>query len=278
MVLLGILLVPSNKKKPFHELAVLNISSFLLATIGGFSSVIATLAFQFIGHSSSFVQARAYNRISVFMAFFSFLCIGLIITRYIPVRGKKGWVISCAASLVILGFGLYDQIPPRFIKLFQQSNPLKESYASDKAFVNDIEHQLQKKAKIFQLPFVVHHHEWPEGLHYTELLKPYLHSKNLQWTYGGGFGSRQIQWYRFVSSLSPQKMLRQLAMTGFSGIYIDRNGFEDSGANLEKSLTELTGIKPFVSMDERYAFFNITRYVRKLLNDTETKPAINLLE
>jgi phosphoglycerol transferase len=100
----------------------------------------------------------------------------------------------------------------------------------------------------------------------------------LQWTYGGGFGSRQIQWYRFVSSLSPQKMLRQLAMTGFSGIYIDRNGFEDSGANLEKNLTELTGIKPFVSMDERYAFFNITRYVRKLLNDTETKPGINLLE
>jgi phosphoglycerol transferase len=94
----------------------------------------------------------------------------------------------------------------------------------------------------------------------------------LQWTYGGGFGSRQIQWYRFVSSLSPQKMLRQLAMTGFSGIYIDRKGFEDNGVNLEKGLTELTGIKPIVSMDERYAFFNITRYVSKLLNDAETKP------
>ena len=73
-------------------------------------------------------------------------------------------------------------------------------------------------------------------------------------------------------------MLRQLAMTGFSGIFIDRKGFEDKGANLEKSLTELTGIKPFVSMDERYAFFNITSYVRKLLKDTETKSAINLLE
>ena len=71
-------------------------------------------------------------------------------------------------------------------------------------------------------------------------------------------------------------MLHQLAMTGFSGIYIDRKGFEDSGVNLEKNLTELTGIKPFVSRDDRYAFFNITTYVRRLLNETE--PTINLLE
>ena len=279
IALLGILLVPGIKKKPFHELAVLNITSFLLATIGGFSSVISILALGLQGSSSPFVQARSYNRISIFIAFFSFLCIGLIITKYLPVRGKKGWVISCAASLVILGFGLYDQIPPAFITQFQQSNLLKESYASDKAFINDIEHQIQKNAKVFQLPFVVHHHEWPKELsYYTESLKPYLHSKNLKWTYGGDKGSKQVQWYRTVSSLSPQKMLHQLAMTGFSGIYIDRTGFEDNGANLEKSLTELTGIKPFVSMGERYAFFNLTRYVRKLLNDTETKPAINLLE
>jgi hypothetical protein len=73
-------------------------------------------------------------------------------------------------------------------------------------------------------------------------------------------------------------MLHQLAMTGFFGIYIDRTGFEDKGANLENSLTELTGIEPFVSRDKRYAFFNITTYVRKLLNEAETKPAINLLE
>jgi phosphoglycerol transferase len=165
IALLGILLAPGIKKKPFHELAVLNISSFLLATIGGFSSVVSILAFRLQGSSSPFVHARSYNRISVFIAFFSFLCIGLIITRYIAVRGKKGWVISCAASLVILGFGLYDQIPPRFVTMFRQSNHLKESYASDKAFVTEIEHQLQKKAKIFQLPFVVHHHEWPKGNH-----------------------------------------------------------------------------------------------------------------
>jgi hypothetical protein len=63
---------------------------------------------------------------------------------------------------------------------------------------NDIEHQFQKNAKIFQLPFVVNHWEWPKELsYYTESLKPYLHSKNLQWTYGVGllntsvFSSRQ---------------------------------------------------------------------------------------
>ncbi|MBT8364956.1 MAG: hypothetical protein KJP23_09635 [Deltaproteobacteria bacterium] len=278
IVLLGILLVPGIKKKPFHELAVLNITSFLLATIGGFSSVISILAIGFLGSSFPLAQARAYNRISVFIAFFSLLCIGLIITKYIPVPKKKARFISCAISLVILGVGLYDQISPGYIKRFQQSNLLKESYASDKAFINDIEHQIQKNAKIFQLPFVVHHYEWPKELdYYTELLKPYLYSKNLQWTYGGDKGSKQVQWYRTVSSLCPQKMLHQLAMTGFSGIYIDRTGFEDNGANLEKSLTELTGLKPFVSMDERYAFFNITRYARKLLDDADKKPAINQL-
>ncbi len=272
MVLLGILLVPRNKNKLFQQLAVLNISSFLLATIGGFSSVIHMLALGFLGHSSLLVQARSYNRISVFIAFFSLLCIGLIITKYIPVRGKKGWVISSAISLVILGFGLYDQITPGYIPLFRQSDRLKEAYASDKAFINDIELQLQKNAKVFQLPFVVHHYEWPKGLgYYTESIKPYLFSNNLQWTYGGDKDSKQEKWYRAVSSLGPQKMLHQLAVTGFSGIYIDRKGFGDNGANLEKSLTELTDIKPIVSMDKRYAFFNITRYVRKLLNDVKTK-------
>jgi phosphoglycerol transferase len=164
--------------------------------------------------------------------------------------------------------------------LFRQSKQLKESYASDKVFINDIENNIQKSAKIFQLPFVVHHYEWPKKQldYYTESLKPYLHSNNLQWTYGADKGSKQIQWYRTVSSLGPQEMLHQLAMTGFSGIYIDRKGFEDKGANLEKSLTELTGIEPLVSMDKRYAFFNITTYVRRLLNETETKPTINLLQ
>lgn len=53
----------------------------------------------------------------------------------------------------------------------------------------------------------------------------YLHSTNLKWSYGAYKGRTADKWNQVVSSLEVDQMLETLALTGFEGIYIDREGY-----------------------------------------------------
>src|SRR5690606_24301085 len=56
----------------------------------------------------------------------------------------------------------------------------------------------------------------------------------------------------------------QLSYAGFSGIYINRKGYPDRGAGLEKNLTTLLKQSPMVSQDGNLAFYPITNYAKQL--------------
>jgi phosphoglycerol transferase len=51
---------------------------------------------------------------------------------------------------------------------------------------------------------------------------------------------------------------------GFSGIYLDRDGFADRGAATEAELTRLLGAAPMVSWNNRQSFFDMSAYVWSL--------------
>src|ERR1019366_5246066 len=116
---------------------------------------------------------------------------------------------------------------------------------------------------IFQLPTV----PFPEGppvqriVNY-DLLKGYLDSNTLRWSYGSVTGREDALWGERVTHQPLDSMVQQLAFAGFSGIYIDRYGYSDSGRTIEYQLSQVLGQSPLVSENGRLAFFNLTRLAK----------------
>jgi phosphoglycerol transferase len=224
-------------------LALLLIAGILFATFGGFGPTLNYFGFKAL---------RAYNRISIFLAFFSLLAVGILLDRLAATyfRGKSWHAV--ALCCLILCLGLLDQISPQVVPNYQ---PNQSDFASDAKFVTSIESQVPAGAAIFQLPLM----SYPESTSVNdlgdyELFRGYLHSSKLRWSYGAMRGREASQWQRSIFSLPFQTAIAQIQAGGFSGIYLDRRGFRDDAA--EKALRSLLG-PPMVSANGRLVFFKM---------------------
>jgi len=248
LALLAILIFRTTKQMNIEQrLAVLNISAVLFATIGGFGSVF-----------SFFVspQIRAVNRISIFIAFFSFLVVALFIDSIKQKYAhKKNRNIFIVRMIFVLLLGIFDQTSEAFVPSY---TAIKNEYTNDREFVKEIEQSVPKNSMIFQLPYV----QYPEvppvhKLQDYDLSRGYLHSKNLRWSYGAMKGRYADSWQRMIAQEPTDVFLSKLSAVGFNGIYIDRNGYTDAGKNIEAELEGKLGTKPIVSQNNRLAFFNM---------------------
>jgi len=236
-------------------LAILNIAAVLLATIGGFGSLLALAITN---------KVRAYNRISVYIAFFSLFAVALLLDEMVRRwrASRTGRYLSYGVLGFILFVGIMDQTTLHFIRPYEL---LKAEYLSDDAFVKRIEASVPKDAMIFQLPHV----PFPEYPHVHRmgdyaLLRGYLHSRSLRWSYGAMKGRDGDAWQRSVARKPVTELVSTLAFAGFSGIYVDRYGYADGGAKLEAELQGVLDTKPIVSANKRLTFFSLAEFNQAL--------------
>jgi phosphoglycerol transferase len=231
------------------SLSILNISAVLLGTIGGFGSLFAYLISP---------QIRSYNRISVYIAFYSLFALILLMQhlfqKYARTRSQKIMFRSLLGVLLLLG--LLDQITA-----VPNHSLTKEAYAQGREFVHKIEQSMPRHAMIFQLPYM----PFPEGapvhnLKSYELSMGYLHSKTLRWSFGAMKGREGDRWQRNVVDKPLEEFLATIYQAGFRGIYIDRMGYEDKAVKLEANLSALLDKEPLVSDNDRWAFFDTNDY------------------
>ncbi len=158
---------------------------FVLATIGGIASLIA----YFVTH-----DIRGWNRISLFIAFFSLYAVALLLDTAQRKLGSTGAGRLGAAAMLagVLVFGVLDETSGFFVPKYAKN---AAQWRSDGQFVAEIEARMPKGASIFQLPYV----PFPEGYGATgtsvsppnpnfgttyELARGYIHSGDLRWSYG----------------------------------------------------------------------------------------------
>jgi phosphoglycerol transferase len=234
--------------KLLQSLSALNISALLLATIGGFGSLFAFYVSP---------QIRGYNRISVYMAFFSLfavvLCLDSLAQR--AVRSKRGRGLFYASLGPLLVIGILDQTSPTYVPLYSQR---QADYASDADFIRRIESSAPQGGMIFQLPYM----PFPEGPMIHRLLaydhlRGYLHSKTLRWSFGAMKFRDADAWQKQVAAKPPGELVESLKSVGFHGIYLDRHGYPDQGAELEASLAALLHARPVISANQRLVFFGL---------------------
>jgi phosphoglycerol transferase len=93
-----------------------------------------------------------------------------------------------------------------------------------------------------------------------ELVKPYLHSNKLRWSYGAINTDQNDTWQRTVVLKPVPEFIDEIVASGFSGLYINRNGYADGAASLEAQLKALLGASPITNSDGTLLFFSLANY------------------
>jgi len=177
-------------------------------------------------------------------------------------RSRSARVAVRALIVAVVVLGLLDETSPRLLRQYEDE---RAQYENDRDFVRRLEAQLPHDAMVFQLPPV----PFPENGHFQrmldyDLLRGYLQSSSLRWSYGAMRGRDAYRWQALVARMSVPEMADTLAFAGFRGIWIDRLGYADDGAALERELGQVLGAPPLVSGNGRLVFFSLKDHWSRL--------------
>lgn len=236
-VLLATLLVAAVRTGPptgdpiLRYAAVSAFVALLFGMTGGLAPVVSYLISP---------QLHAWNRISVFIAFFALLAVAVLVDR---LRGPLVWAV--AAALVIVG--ALDQtsgaMTPRYAEVSRE-------WKSDGAWVADVESRLPEDATVLELPYVPFPTSPPVGrMADYDHVRPYLHSDELRWSYGAMKGRSED----VGDDIDDQ--VRKAASFGYDAVMVDRFGYPDNGAAVESDLRAIAKGAPIESPDRRRVLY-----------------------
>jgi hypothetical protein len=250
LILLACALVPERVLLgQLMNLARLNLVVLLFSMVGAFGTLFALMATP---------QFRALNRFSVIIAFLSLAGLALLIEhglrRWRP--SPAGRYAGPAVAATLIGIALFDQTSPHFVPPYEQ---LRREFQNDARFVQSIEAAVPRGAMVYQLPYVPYFETLPahnEGFY--GMLKGYLHSRELRWSYGSMRRREGDVWVETIAAMPMRPQLEAVAASGFRGVYIDRRGYADRGAAVERELKLVASGLPIESDDENLIFYPIT--------------------
>jgi phosphoglycerol transferase len=256
--LLGLVMFGRRREHPGlrEGLGVLNLAAVLLATTGGFGMLFGLLVTPWI---------RAYNRMSVVIAFLALTAVVLGLSKLVRAArtARARWFVRVGLAGILI-LGLLDQTTRRFVPNYAS---IKLAADADTTFIGRVEAMLPAGSQVYQLPLV----RFPEAaapgsIAPYESLRPYLHSQSLRWSFGAMKGRYASAWQEAVATQPVDAMVRTLAHAEFLGILVDRAGYADRGVALVDELRHRLTTIPIESPDGRYAFFNMMAYVATLRN------------
>ncbi len=242
--------------------------SFAVATIGGVSSLLAFFVTSDI---------RGWNRMSLFIAFFSLLTVALLLdagARRLARRraGTGGRVLAGALLAVVLVLGALDETSSYFVPNYEKD---AREWRSDATFVRQIETHMPRGAAIVELPYV----PFPEGYGSIstsisapnttfdttyELGRGYIHSKTLRWSYGAMKG-RTGDWQGQLAAKPLYLSLAAAADDGFQGLWVDPHGYASKlRKRLAPLLEKLLGVRPLLSPAHDLLFFDLRPFASAL--------------
>jgi phosphoglycerol transferase len=248
----------SDRSPPLpFVLAALSALAVLFGVTGGLSWTIGI---------AGFTEIRAWNRISIFIALYALVAVGLALdwlvrrTRSFP---YKSLAVSGLAVLLVV-IGVFDQTSSAIIPDSRRS---EAEWNADAVFVKQIEDTLGPGGKVFQLPYL----PFPEaeldippyGMVDYDPLRGYLHSDDLFWGYGGTRG-RAADWQAQVVERATPKMLDAITAVGFDGLWIDTLGYPNHAEEIIAEVEAATGETPITSPNGRFVFFDLREHQREV--------------
>jgi phosphoglycerol transferase len=252
---------PKEDLKILASLSRLNLGSILFVSNGGLGLLFALWVS---------AKIRGWNRISIFIAFFSLVALAVLLehVRRHWIKTSRAWFLFHGVLAGILVFGIFEQFSQTWLP---DHTTAKAEFEYDREIVRKIEGRLPENALVFQLPYVPfpeghssHHEEWWKFLSYVHL-RPYLHSSRVHWSGGAMKGRAVARWQESVSDQPASKLVPELRARGFRGLWIDRRGYGDGAdVKLIADLRELLGVAPVIDERGYIVFFVLPEGTREL--------------
>jgi phosphoglycerol transferase len=234
---------------PTGMLAALVVLWILIASTGGLNWLTVPIGFN---------RIRAWNRVSVLIMF----CVLAWAAHWFPPllsratsRFRKPYKpLAMGAAAVLLLVGLADQSSGSYIL---DARIYESDFRSDRDFFVGIESELPPSSDVFILPI----RRFPEevatgGSTDYDLLRGYLQTKTLRFSYGGMKG-REAEWQQRLAGREGDDLVEALVATGFDAIVIDRYGYADRAAQLEQSLSATLATGPRPSANGRFSYYSL---------------------
>ncbi len=240
--------------------------AFAIGTTGGISALIAFLLTP---------NVRGWNRISLYIAFFSLLAVAVLLGRAgrrlrgESAAGRRGPAAAAALLVAVLVLGFLDETSTYFVVDYAAAS---REYGSDVAFGRVIQSRLSAGASVLELPYV----PFPEGYHIPglpppsafstsyDLLRPYLNTNGLHWSFGSIKG-RPTDWEQALAAKRLDVVVAAAAASGFQAIYVDPRGYDPAHAHqLVGALTQLTATAPLISPRRDALLFDLRPYAASL--------------
>ncbi len=236
----------------------LTIWAMLFFSIGGVIALFSLV--------TGFKGLRAFNRVSIFIAFMSIAVLCLLLQRLMElecVQRRKLVLYGCRAltALFVL-YCVWEQHP----SIGQHNRQLaanKIARQKDLDFMRQIESQLQENDMVLQLPY----HSFPEcgPVRYMpdySHFRGFLNSSRLRWSYGGIKGRASDAWNRRLSLLPLPDMIHAAVQSGFRGIYLDTRAYTgEELASLRTGLEEVLQQEPLANEGGWLLFYNLYPYL-----------------
>jgi phosphoglycerol transferase len=196
---------------------------FGFAVVGGVNYLLGAFGFQLL---------RASNRYSLFLAAIGLFYLAIFLTKW-----NLRPVFLAGICALILPLGIYDQIPkiPEWQKNLRDQASAR--FLMDREFFPEMERRLPEGAMVFQFPV----HPFPEMGPVHEMgdyehFRPYLHTKDLRFSYGTVKGRRGSEWQAALLGKSPEDIRAELVEKGFRHVLINRRAYGDRGEELKNQL------------------------------------------
>jgi phosphoglycerol transferase len=218
----------------------LTVVAVLVAATGGLSTLIAVI----------WPQIRAWNRISVFIAFLSLAAAALLLGR-LERRLRTSAFVAVLGS--VLAVGLFDQTTEASVPPFEA---VKAAWAKDVALFSTLEDRLPPEAMVVYLPYEPFPEPQPGLRDLYEPAKAYLHSDDLRWSYGAMRG-RPEDWGATIAAKPAAEVVAAARMEGFAAILVDRLAYADGGVAIEAGLGAELGAESLRSPNGRFLFWRL---------------------
>jgi hypothetical protein len=221
-------------------LAALTVGAVLIATTGGFSTLIAV----------AWPQIRAWNRLSTFIAFFSLVAVALLLG---PLERRLRGPVFALLLGALLAVGFLDQTSKAFIPPYAAT---KAAWQGDKAFFSALDDRLPPGSMVVELPYEPFPEPEPGPVGLYEPAKAYLHSDSLRWSYGAMRG-RPDNWAAANASKPPRELVAAARTAGFAGILLDRAAYGAQAAAVEAEFRKLLPPEPLPNAGGRWVFLSV---------------------
>jgi phosphoglycerol transferase len=238
--------------KVLGKLAPLSLFTLLFITVGGLGAVFNLF---FVS------DIRAYNRFSVFLAFFALAGLGLGLRAWTPRGRVSRWLVhSSVAGLFLLG--LYDQLLDCNLVAREASDT--QQVRSDRYVAGHLKALYPAGASILQLPLTGFPPAYQqERMVSYDHLRPFLWSdKGMRWSWPS-FSQRHRAWQERLAGARPETVLDAAVLSNFDAIWIDRSAYKDAARTLVAAFEAAGAILKFDHPG--YAVLDLAQAKRQLL-------------